>query len=138
MPPLLWQLSHAMPFPVGLNRLSDRDNERFQHVCCVSLIAILYRLQLAHAMPGRLPLQHHAPRSVANSVVSPCVAGLSSFAANASICPASCTSRRFRQPVQMMNGIVHMHGLGKSATVRRFRAGRWVPGSESLTATHPG
>eukprot|EP00877_Chromochloris_zofingiensis_P002773 jgi/Chrzof1/12497/Cz06g36130.t1 len=47
-------------------------------------------------------------------------AGSSSYSADPVICPGACT-RKFRQPVHMVNQRYHMHGTGKSALTRRIR-----------------
>eukprot|EP00775_Hariotina_reticulata_P011562 gene11562-11706_t len=46
-----------------------------------------------------------------------------SVPANTSVCPAACT-QRFNQPINLIGGLFHMHGLGQSGILRRFRNGK--------------
>eukprot|EP00775_Hariotina_reticulata_P010022 gene10022-10177_t len=52
--------------------------------------------------------------------------GKASVSASTTFCPAECT-KRFNQPITLLNGIFHMHSLGKSAIVRKFRDGKELP-----------
>eukprot|EP00775_Hariotina_reticulata_P006321 gene6321-6556_t len=49
--------------------------------------------------------------------------GVAHYPANVSVCPSSCT-QRFRQPKNLLASFLHMHGVGKSIIVRRYREGR--------------
>eukprot|EP00775_Hariotina_reticulata_P006322 gene6322-6557_t len=46
--------------------------------------------------------------------------GVAHYPANVSVCPSSCT-KRFKQPVTLVDAFLHMHGAGKSMKVRRYR-----------------
>eukprot|EP00775_Hariotina_reticulata_P000208 gene208-403_t len=59
--------------------------------------------------------------------------GMASVAASPTICPSDCT-KRFRQPIKLLSGAYHMHYMGKSAIVRRFRDGKELPPLDELRA----
>lgn len=50
--------------------------------------------------------------------------GRATYPVNISVCPAACTAHMLPQPVTLLQGAFHMHGLGKAARVRHFRGDR--------------
>jgi hypothetical protein len=49
--------------------------------------------------------------------------GRRTFSTPTSYCNAACT-KRFGQPLNLVDQTFHMHGLGKSAITRRYRGGK--------------
>jgi hypothetical protein len=58
--------------------------------------------------------------------------GQASVPAKVSVCPTQCTSKRLNQSITLVGGRLHMHGLGKSGIVRRFRGSKELPPLDQL------
>jgi len=59
---------------------------------------------------------------------------MASVSTNVTVCPSACTAKRLDQPITLIGGTLHMHGLGKSSILRKFRDNKELQPVDQLHA----